>query len=248
MTTILHIPHSSTVIPDDLRGSFLLDDRELRLELLAMTDMHTNRLFCLRDAKKLIFPVSRLVCDPERFRNDGDESMSKIGMGAVYTSTHKLTRLRSTDCAEREAILKRFYDAHHRKFYELTKRALAENGHCLIVDCHSFPSKALPYEDETLDRPDICIGTDDFHTPKQLAEKLRESFETRGYRTEFNTPFAGSIVPIEFFGKDKRVASIMVEVNRILYMNESDGKRNESFEKTRCAISAAISEIERIKF
>jgi hypothetical protein len=34
-----------------------------------------------------------------------------------------------------------------------------ELGRCLIIDCHSFPSVALPYElDQREERADFCIG------------------------------------------------------------------------------------------
>ncbi|MFB7266484.1 N-formylglutamate amidohydrolase, partial [Streptomyces nojiriensis] len=38
---ILHVPHSSRVIPESVRGGILLDDRELERELDHITDSHT---------------------------------------------------------------------------------------------------------------------------------------------------------------------------------------------------------------
>ena len=42
---VLHVPHHARYIPDALRRGILLGDTELELELLAMTDAHTNALF-----------------------------------------------------------------------------------------------------------------------------------------------------------------------------------------------------------
>jgi hypothetical protein len=60
---ILHIPHSSTIIPEDIRKTFLLSDHELGLELLWMTAAFTDDLFSydIAAAKRIIYPVSRLV-------------------------------------------------------------------------------------------------------------------------------------------------------------------------------------------
>lgn len=44
-------------------------------------------------------------------------------------------------------------------------------------------------------------------------------------KVECNRPFSGSIVPLEYYNKDKRVSSIMIELNRSLYMNEATGDR-----------------------
>jgi hypothetical protein len=50
---------------------------------------------------------------------------------------------------------------------------VAQSGVCLIVDCHSFASVALPYElDQTSERADICVGTDSFHTPSLIRDAV----------------------------------------------------------------------------
>jgi N-formylglutamate deformylase len=94
---VLHIPHSSRLVPAEERQSIRLDDAGLSNELLRMTDAHTDELFPLTpvEAARLVFPVSRLVCDVERFPSDEDESMAKRGMGAIYTLTSKGDVLRA---------------------------------------------------------------------------------------------------------------------------------------------------------
>ena len=72
---ILHIPHASTVLPSEV--AFLLGQEELAYEVDAMTDHHTDQLFDLPGAHRCVFPVSRLVVDPERFI---DDPMESVGM------------------------------------------------------------------------------------------------------------------------------------------------------------------------
>lgn len=216
MHLILHIPHSSAVIPPEYRGEFLLSDAQLSLELARMTDALTDHLFFTRD-ERLVFPVSRLVCDPERFRRDADERMAAKGMGAVYTHGSALQPLRRP--ADREAVLRRYYDPHHALLDAAAERSVRAFGHCLIVDCHSFSPVPLTYEDDRRPRrPDICLGTDDFHTPPGLAGRCAAYFCGRGLRVELNRPYAGALVPAARFRRDRRVLSIMVEVNRGLYL------------------------------
>jgi N-formylglutamate amidohydrolase len=100
----------------------------------------------------------------------------------------------------------------------------------LIVDAHSFPARPLPYEAyQDPDRCDICVGTDPFHTPIWLADLAIHEFRNRGYRVEVNCPFGGSLVPEKHYRQDKRVLSIMIEVNRSLYMDEVSGERVAAF-------------------
>jgi N-formylglutamate deformylase len=121
---------------------------------------------------------------------------------------------------------------------------LAKDGRSLIVDCHSFPSIALPYElDQSADRPDICIGADCFHTPQLLIDTIRGEFEKFGYSTAVNKPFAGTIVPMAYYQKERSVESIMIEVNRKLYMDESTGTKNAGFNLVKQHIASALNEL-----
>jgi len=53
--------------------------------------------------------------------------------------------------------------------------------------------------------------------------------EANGVKAALNRPFAGTYVPLMYLGKEKRVSSIMIEVNRSLYMNEKTGDRSSRF-------------------
>ena len=79
---VLHLPHASTLIPKDLRDDFMLSDEELREELNWITDHATDQIFqqAFPAAQAIVFPVSRLVVDPERFSDDSQEPMSQVGM------------------------------------------------------------------------------------------------------------------------------------------------------------------------
>ncbi len=243
MNLVVHIPHASQSIPLTVREQFVLSDAELAAELLIMTDAHTDLLFhaLVPQAKEIVFPVSRLVVDPERFRDDDVEPMSRVGMGVVYTRTAAGKRLRrDLSDANRVALIEKFYDPHHAALTSAVDQALADTGGCLILDCHSFPSVPLPYEiDQDLLRPDICLGVDRQHTPDNLVESLKSWFDATKLQTSIDRPFAGTIVPEKHYGKGRRVWSIMIEVNRRLYMDEQTGRRLERFDQMRELLRAA---------
>ncbi|MBN1467630.1 MAG: N-formylglutamate amidohydrolase [Fusobacteriaceae bacterium] len=238
---ILHIPHSSMYIPDDLRSSFCLGDAELEEEKLKMVDRYTDELFDSDLHQRIIFPVCRLVVDPERFADDSMETMAKKGLGAVYTRTEEGNPLRTNLTEDdKEELIRRFYNPHHEKLLELTESVLNVYGKCLIIDCHSFPSSPLSFEDNKRERPDICIGTDDFHTPKKLSDLTVHLFEDAGFSAALNTPYAGSIVPIKYYHSNNNVDSIMIEMNRRLYMDEKTGEKNPDFDSLQIKIREVI--------
>jgi N-formylglutamate amidohydrolase len=232
-STVMHIPHSSRFIPNKIRQGILLSDQELDTELIAMTDSYTDQLFSMEPdiAISMVFPVSRLVVDPERFLDDDEEIMAKYGMGVIYTRTSNGQTLRNPPTKkERNNLIKRFYHPHHEQLEKAVGFCLQTWGWCLIIDCHSFPSRPLPYElDQNPKRPEICIGTDSFHTPYWLKDEAKQLFESGGFIVDINRPFSGSLVPFSHYGKTRSVISIMIELNRSLYMDESSGERCLNF-------------------
>ncbi len=232
---LVHVPHSSTAVPLPWRSQIILNDAALAHELLAMTDRYTDELVVpaalAQGGVAFVNNLSRLVFDPERFADDSVEEMSKKGMGAVYTRTSDLRPLRAGDFseAERTAILRELFRPYATALEEQVSAHLKRFGRCLILDAHSFPSHALPYEDETRDRPDLCLGYDEFHAPEPLIAAMERAATEAGWRVGRNTPFAGSYVPLVHYRKNPRVISVMIEMNRSRYMDEATGHRAERF-------------------
>ena len=220
----------------------LLDDAALRQALLAFTDAFTDELFD-GPHRKIVYPVSRMVTDPERFRDDRDEPMAKYGIGAVYSRDPFLRPFRCLSDARKEQLLQEFYDPHHRLLEAAVAEALAVAGECLLLDAHSFSATPLPYEPEQCPiRPDICLGTLEIHTPAWLSRMAHDHFTTRGFTVAFNYPYSGSIVPLSHWG-DTRVHSLMVEVNRGTYMRP-DGAKSTGFDHTRHTIAEFLDRLD----
>ncbi len=246
-SAILHIPHSSSHIPAENRSAFHLSDTDLREELLRMTDWFTDELFddASGNLVTIRYPISRLVLDPERFEDDTREVMATRGMGMVYVKTSDGRRLRDVPSeVERRDLIDRYYAPHHDRLSKAAAAILVIAGRVLIVDCHSFSERPLPYElDQRADRPDICIGTDDFHTPTWLGDLAVSLFREAGFSVDRNRPFGGALVPGNYYQREPAVSGVMVEVNRGLYMNERTGEKRLDFDavrKTVCEVTNAL--------
>ena len=234
---LINVPHSSTYIPTEELKYF--NTHDLKHEIDVMTDHFCDDLYDTGDTM-VRFPISRLVCDPERFRNDIDEIMAAVGMGAIYTACSDGSKLKSVSIEHKEELLIRYYDRYHREFERAVAQKLDEFGKCLIIDAHSFYSEPLPYEfDQSQGRPDICIGTDDYHTPREVLEVLYGFWNGRGYSVEINRPFAGCIVPIRYYRKDPRVMSVMIEINRRLYIDHEINK-TDGYERVKRDITEVV--------
>jgi N-formylglutamate deformylase len=97
-------------------------------------------------------------------------------------------------------------------------------------------------------RPDICLGTDPFHTPPALTDSIEQLFRTLGWAVHRDKPYKGTLVPMKFYGKDKRVASIMIEVNRKLCMDEETGEKFLSFPAIQRIVAGLLRQLIRLPF
>lgn len=243
---VLHIPHSGKHIPDDVREHILLNDDQLSHELIAMTDAFTDDLFSMGvslGGTAMVNNLSRLVIDPERYSRDEDEVMASRGMGMVYRRTSDMQFLRNPDTysKERQRIINRYLRSYNDAITRLVAYQITKFGRCLILDCHSFPSKPLKYElDQEIDRPEICFGTDDFLTPPEIVDSLVSLCCLHGLSYKLNKPYAGTYVPMLYSGGDKRISSVMIEVRRDLYMDELTGDRKTSFPDIKLIIDKMI--------
>ena len=245
MSIVLHIPHASKHIPDKYLKYFTLSKKDLEIELLKMTDHFTDELFDIScsNIHQLKFPLSRLLVDVERFEEDELEPMFKVGMGCIYEKTHDGKSLKLVKDIKDELINK-FYKIHHENFTKIVDAKLMKNNKVLIIDCHSFPKHPLPYElNQETNRPEICIGTDSFHTSEKLKKSFGQLFEDLNFTVKYNEPFKGSIVPLKFYNKEIRVQSIMIEVRRDIYMNEQSGEKNSNFYNIKSVLEKIIKKI-----
>jgi len=242
---VLHIPHASTKIPDDVRERLLLDETAIETELARMTDWFTDELFgrTVPGAVEVVYPVSRLVADPERFERNEDEPAAEVGMGAIYTRTSGGLPLRGPlSDEERAELLARFYRPHHETLSEAVAEALEQEGRCLLLDCHSFPMRSIPFELSER-RPDICLGTDEFHTPQPLLQTAISAFEAQGFIVGVDDPFSGALVPSRFYRREPQVEALMVEVGRWVYMTEESVEKIPTFASVRRRVGAALQAI-----
>ena len=98
----------------------------------------------------------------------------------------------------------------------------------LLIDCHSFsahPNLLNPTPPDI----DICIGYNDDETRPytKTIDNIVQYFKSLGYKVGINEPFSNSKtfpVPVKYH-------SVMIEVNKRLYMNERTLDKIDSFYK-----------------
>ena len=173
--------------------------------------------------------------------------LAQKGMWVCYTHTSEGKEMKSINTDHEEEIMFRYYDPHHEILAKLAEDRIRVFDCCVIVDVHSFSPNPLPYEpNQDVSRPDICIGTDSYHTPDFLKSFTMQFFDNRGYSTAFNNPYSRALTPLSMHKNEPRLSAIMIELNRSLYMDVETGVKTAGFEKLKTCLGdyfAAINEL-----
>lgn len=225
---ILHIPHSSTSFPKDSLHSFKDLDDEERL----LIDYYTDELFKPAEPTKqvssMVFPYCRLYCDVERLINDPLEA---VGLGITYHRSIDGMGDQTRSFSTMESAFNLYADFHA----EVSKRMVCRGDNLLLIDCHSFSNRPNLLNSNPPDI-DICIGYNDDETcpDRAVIDGVVQHFKSLGYKVGINEPFSNSktfpvLVPYH---------SMMIEVNKRLYMDEQTLGKTEGFPALRDDIQA----------
>lgn len=231
---ILHIPHSSQTFPDGVVPTYPMLDSINRL-----TDWYVDELFYSNGSDRLVFPYSRLFCDVERLITDEN---AYNGQGIVYTKGWNGYPI-EFNVGEWNRL--EFYKAHHDKFKAMVHHQLSYIEKCVIVDCHSYSEAQLGDGIDEYECPDICIGTNERTTSRELEDLVANKFMELGYTVEVNFPYGNSILP--WNEADDGLETIMIEINKSIYM---DGKlkKSENFDKVKDDITKVLDVIKAYEF
>ncbi len=149
-------------------------------------------------------------------------------MGVHYSSGRKI----GTD---KESF--KLYEEHQ---HQLAQAILSGGDHTLLVNCHTFSQKPNALQPDTtgLEDTDICIGyNEDWSKPTEAIPYFVEEFQSREYKVLVNYPFSNA----KAFELPKRYHSIMLKVNKRVYMNEDTGEKNDGFEPLQKAIGEILN-------
>ena len=201
---VVHVPHASIIIPDDVWPEFLVPRSDVEAEALASADLYTDEMArqAWPWAEIIEAEVSRIVVDVERYDDDSKEEMAEVGRGVLYTCDHQRKAIRkSLSQARRDELLDRYYRPHW-------EHLRAQAAGAILIDLHTYPAEPWPIERHTHgQRPEIDIGFAEGLTPAAWVDALSLHFKQHGYEVGHNTPYVGVI-------DAGAKAAVMIEIRR----------------------------------
>ena len=240
---LFHIPHDGDDFPDELMDSVIVSRERFFQYHRIMRDTEVAQLVPAeyRDGEHSIrFPVSRLLCDVERFIG-AEEPMEALGMGFCYERVYDGTEIKAVS-PELKARTLKYYKAHHEKL----NRCCQEHPRILLVDIHSYSDEIVPGRAErSCPMPDVCIGTDTMYTPERLLGLVRDRFSTIGFSVACNDPYSGTMVPAAVLSGqcNSDLISIMLEFHKRAYLDSVGVPKHKESQAIRSAIREFVCEV-----
>lgn len=191
---------------------------------------------------------SRLELDPEMFYNYPQnkdimyDKHCRVGLGVVHRINYKREPLYKglLDYHEVEKRLKNVYDVYHNRLQKMIDMCLKKFGFCLVLDCHSMPSKICSIIDDR-SGIDICIGNLFSQScPQEVSDFLAAQFWDKNYNVEFNCPYSGAYITFNYCQPRKHMHTMQLEINRALYADEDRLEKNSLFAQTAADVCDAV--------
>ena len=251
-------PHSGRFYPDHLLKDCLSTLKVLRRS----EDAYVDEVFC--DAPRhgsifleALFP--RAFVDPNRARTELDPDMLDLptmpeigrvtsraaaGLGVIPRVGADGRALYGARMSHRRAyeLLEQFYDPYHNELANLISQTRIKFGQAIVIDCHSMP-------DASARGADIVLG-DRYGTScsRSLISVLEYQLRDLGFSVVRNRPYAGGYTTEHYGNPAQNLHVVQIELNRALYMNETQVKPHAGLSRLRDTMCSLISALTSTDF
>lgn len=257
---ILSIPHCGTTFPDEFLKAVTPDVKTLRknedllvYDLLepaikdgkiATLKLNINRTFI--DVNR-----SKLELDPNMFYDypkdelNLNQQRSRYSLGLVHKITADSMPIYAglISFKEVQERIKNVYDVYHNRLKELIKKTIEKFGFCLVLDCHSMPSKICSIISES-PRIDFCLGNlFDQSCPNKFNFYLENELVKREYYVSKNRPYSGAFITFNYCEPRKKSYTLQLEINRIIYADEEKLEKNNNFQRISYDLSKVVTNL-----
>ena len=256
---VLSSPHSGRCFPPE----FLANSRLSEAELRSSEDCYVEEI--IRGASDAGIPmiamnIPRTFVDVNRDKIEIDETMyfdrpqsdpqggprrCRVGLGVIHRIVSQNKNIYDGLISYREAMerIEHVYEPYHKRLKQLVDKCAKKFGFCLLVDCHSMPSKICTIMDEK-EPVEFCIcNLFDESCPPEVSAFLAHELTTKNYRCEFNRPYAGAYITFNYCQPRKNIYTLQLEINRSLYMDENVYQKNDKFQKLSNDVSDALQQL-----
>ena len=250
---VISIPHCSDRVPDEIRATMALSDREI----LDAVDIGTGEIFGPLDAFYIIQAEwCRLVADLNR------DPASRGDKGVVALTDYQGRRVFHAGEEPGENEIESRVKIYHTPCHQKLSRAFKQSGVKALFDCHSLEGTApADAPDAGRKRADIILSNTGgaqgeplekgagVTCPAETFLKIRSAFEDQGFSVLLNDPYKGGYIT-RHYGKEVRKTGkicVQIEINQDLFADADKARPDfKKIEQVRGKVASAMDRAEKI--
>ena len=253
---VLSSPHSGRDFPKEFLQNSCCTEKELRTsedcfvdELIVsasnagipMISMNIPRTFVDVNRDKIEIDDT-MYFDKKASSDNIGSRRCRVGLGVIHRiiTQNKPIYDGLLSYEEVKERIKFVYDPYHKRLKQLIDKCQKKFGFCLLLDCHSMPSKICNIMNE-IKPVEFCISNlFDESCPAPISEFMGKALSDKGYRVEYNRPYAGAYITFNYCQPRKNIYTLQLEMNRSLYMEENVYKKSSQFQQISSDVSESI--------
>lgn len=257
---ILSIPHCGTVFPEEFLKAVKPDVLTLRknedifvYDLIKPAIDNAQITAVKLNLNRAFIDVNRakVELDPNMFfdypREDIglNQQRSRYGLGIIHKVTADSQPIYAGKISYKEAEerIKNVYDVYHQTLKNLIDRTIAKFGFCLVLDCHSMPSKICSIISES-PRIDFCLGNlFEQSCPNKISFYVENELSKREYYVSKNRPYSGAFITFNYCEPRKQSYTLQLEINRVIYADENTLEKNSNFQRVSYDLSKVVTQL-----
>lgn len=253
---LLSIPHSGTVFPSEFLANVSFNENILRQNEDLFVDELLQGAVC-KGLTALKMNITRTFVDLNRDRLELDPAMfynyptekdilydkhCRVGLGVIHRINSRRENIYDglLNYHEVEERLSKVYDVYHKRLQQLIDKCLKKFGFCMVLDCHSMPSKICSIIDDR-SGIDVCLGNLFSQScPQEYSDFLSAQFWDYNYTVQENCPYSGAYITFNYCQPRRKMYTLQLELNRSLYADEVNLCKNEMFNEVASEVSTAV--------
>lgn len=256
---LITIPHAGRELP----SSFVAQSGLTELQLRSNEDLYVDDLLAPLVAHKLpilSLNISRAFIDVNRDTLELDAKMfydfpanqmaaennrCRFGLGLIHRINADNLPLYQglLSYQEVQTRIEKIYNVYHNRLQQLINKTIKKFGFCMILDCHSMPSKICGIIPDS-PKIDCCLGNlFGKSCPQDLSDHLAQALTEKDFKISTNLPYSGAFTTFNYCQPRRKIYTLQLEINRGLYANEQKLTKTSSFQDVSEGICAAVMQL-----
>lgn len=239
---VVDVSRSGREYPEEFRSmvpfTVLHDNVSMYVDQLwgAAPDLGATLLYACFPSFWIDANRNELDIDPELIEGEWpvplQPTVSKRGLGLLKSKSRygEPVHERKLTVAEVMARIENYHRPYYDELGQNLARLRSAYGFVYQLSCHCMSAVGAPtHPDPGEPRPDFCLGNISGKTSTaEFIEFVKAAIESLGYSCRINFPYTGGELNARFGDATGKTESIMVEINKKLFMDvKTFGKKPE---------------------